>query len=114
MQFTPELDRLSVPLLMVVGLSDSETRLDNTERAFYGLVERGADVELVMLPGARRAFDFREHIPESTVTVNERLAKVYARGRVVTFMRRCLPATAGFFVPEKSVASGLLEPGDKV
>lgn len=88
-QFMPELDRLRVPLLMVVGLADTGTRLDNTARAFYGLVEHGADVELVMLPGARRAFDFREHIPGSTVTANERLAKTYSRGRIAAFMRRC-------------------------
>jgi carboxymethylenebutenolidase len=94
-QYMPELDRLTAPLLMVIGLADSGTRLDNTERAFYGLVERGANVELVMLPGARRAFDFREHIPQSTVTANERLAKTYARGRIASFMRGCLSTPDG-------------------
>ncbi|MGQ0662855.1 MAG: alpha/beta hydrolase family protein [Pseudomonadota bacterium] len=89
-QYMPELDRLAVPLLMVVGLGDTGTRLDNTERAFYGLVARGADVELVMLPAARRAFDLREHIPGSTVTENERLAKAYSRARIAAFMRGCL------------------------
>ncbi|HSV30132.1 MAG TPA: dienelactone hydrolase family protein, partial [Candidatus Omnitrophota bacterium] len=56
----PELDTLSQPVMMVIGEDDTGARVDNNARAFYSLVDRGADVELVYLPKARRAFDFRD------------------------------------------------------
>lgn len=85
----PELDRLTQPILMIIGTEDTGLRVDNNARAFYALVERGHRADLILLPQARRAFDFREHIEGSTVTPSERTAKRYALSRAVRFMRDC-------------------------
>lgn len=87
----PELDALTQPLLMVIGEDDLGARVDNNSRAFYSLVERGHDVELVYLPKARRAFDFREYVEGSTQTPEEKAAKTYAKARWRAFLQRCLP-----------------------
>lgn len=86
----PEIDTLKQPLLMVIGVEDSGLRFDNNTRAFTALVERGHDVEMVMLPKARRAFDFRDHVEGSTQTPEEKAAKVYSKKRWSAFLRRCL------------------------
>lgn len=86
----PELDRLTQPLLMMIGTEDTGLRVDNNARAFYSLVERGHRVELVLLPQARRAFDFREYVEGSTFTPSEKAAKRYAMGKAKEFMRGCL------------------------
>lgn len=87
----PELDRLTQPLLMIIGEDDTGLRMDNNSRAFTALVERGHDVELVMLPKARRAFDFREYVEGSTQTPEEKAGKKYAKTRWTAFLKRCLP-----------------------
>lgn len=86
----PELDRLAQPLLMIIGEDDTGLRVDNNTRAFTSLVERGHDVEMVMLPKARRAFDFRDYVEGSTQTPEEKAAKKYSKGRWTAFLRRCL------------------------
>lgn len=86
----PELDRLARPILMVIGTDDLGLRVENNARAFYALIERGHPADLILLPQARRAFDFREYIDGSTVTPAEKAAKRYSMARTVAFMRRCL------------------------
>lgn len=86
----PELDRIDVPMLMIIGGEDIGLRVDNNARAFYALVERGAAVDFVLLPQARRAFDFREHLADSTFTPSERAAKRYSMARARRFMHDCL------------------------
>ncbi len=85
----PELDRLAAPILMVIGTDDISLRVDNTARAFYSLVGRGARADLVLLPQARRAFDFREYVEGSTFTPAERAAKIYAMARIKQFLGGC-------------------------
>lgn len=89
-RYMPEVDDIGVPILMIIGGEDFEVRVTNNARAFYSLIERGADAELVVLPMARRAFDFREYVEGSTQIPEEKLAKRYARAKAVAFMRRCL------------------------
>lgn len=85
----PEIDTLRQPLLMVIGTEDSGLRVDNNTRAFTTLVGRGHDVELVLLPKARRAFDFRDYVDGSTQTPEEKAAKAYSKKRWSGFLRRC-------------------------
>jgi carboxymethylenebutenolidase len=85
----PELDRLAAPILMIIGTEDISLRVDNNARAFYALINRGHPADLVLLPQARRAFDFREYLAESTYTPAERAAKRYAMARTAQFMRGC-------------------------
>jgi len=89
-RYMPEVDRLEVPVLMVIGGDDTDVRVTNNARAFYGLVARGADAELVVLPLARRAYDFREYVDGSTQTPEEKQAKAYTRKKVGAFLARCL------------------------
>jgi carboxymethylenebutenolidase len=86
----PELDRLTQPILMIIGTEDTGLRVDNNARAFYSLVERGQRAELVLLPQARRAFDFREYVEGSTFTPAEKTAKRYSMGRARAFMMACV------------------------
>ncbi|MEW5727861.1 MAG: dienelactone hydrolase family protein [Pseudomonadota bacterium] len=86
----PELDQVTQPILMVIGEDDMGARVDNNSRAFTALVERGADVELVYLPKARRAFDFRDYVEGSTQTPEEKAAKKYTKTRWTAFLKRCV------------------------
>ncbi|MBI3706865.1 MAG: dienelactone hydrolase family protein [Proteobacteria bacterium] len=85
----PELDRLAAPILMIIGTEDIGLRVDNNARAFYALINRGHKADLMLLPGARRAFDLREYLEESTYTPAERTAKRYSMMRAAQFMRGC-------------------------
>lgn len=85
----PEIDRLTQPILMIIGDQDFGLRIEQTARVFYRLIERGHAADLVFLPQARRAFDFREYLDDSTFTPSERAAKRYAMARAFTFMRGC-------------------------
>lgn len=90
-RYMPELDQLRQPILMMVGTAEAGVRLDNNVRAFHALVERRHEVELVMLPQARRVFDYREHLADegATWTAAERTAKRYAMGRLAAFLKTC-------------------------
>ncbi len=64
----PEVNRINVPTLMLIGDADFELRRIVNGRAFYALWERGVPVELQMYPMARRAFDFRpDQSPEEKI-----------------------------------------------
>ena len=58
-RWAPEIERIRVPSLFIVGAEDFEVRRLGIYRAFYNLLERGVHAELRIYPQARRAFDFR-------------------------------------------------------
>jgi carboxymethylenebutenolidase len=59
-RYAPEIDRVKVPALFIVGDEDFEVRRTGIRRAFYALLQRGVHAELRAYPHARRAFDFRD------------------------------------------------------
>lgn len=84
-RFAPEIDRISVPSLFILGSEDFELRRMGISRAFYNLLGRGVHTELRVYPNARRAFDFRaDQRPE------EKLATDDAAKWVAEFLRRVL------------------------
>jgi carboxymethylenebutenolidase len=86
----PELNRLTQPILMIVAGAEPGLRIENNTRAFHSLVERGHPVGFVLLPQARRTFDFREHMDGAGgVTAAELTSKRYSMKRVADFMRGC-------------------------
>jgi len=58
-RYAPEIDRINVPALFIVGEEEFEVRRMGIRRAFYALLKRGVPAEIRMYPHARRAFDFR-------------------------------------------------------
>lgn len=89
-RYMPEVDQLDVPVLLVIGGDDTEVRVTNNARAYYALADAGKPAELLVLPMARRAFDFREYVDGSTQTPEEKIAKKITRRRSGDFMKRCL------------------------
>jgi carboxymethylenebutenolidase len=84
-RYAPEIDRISVPVLFIVGEEEQELRRTGIRRAYYALMKRGVPVELLMYPHARRAFDFRQDQREE-----EKLATVDAAKRASAFIRSVL------------------------
>lgn len=84
-RYAPEIDRISVPVLFIVGEEEQELRRTGIRRAYYALMKRGVPVELLMYPHARRAFDFRQDQREE-----EKLATVDAAKRASAFIRAAL------------------------
>lgn len=89
-RYMPEIEQLTQPILMIIGQDDFDMRVINNARAFYALVDKGHDAELVVLPMARRAFDFRDYVEGSTQSVEEKRAKKYAKAKAVRFMKACI------------------------
>jgi carboxymethylenebutenolidase len=87
--YMPELDRLTQPILMVVAGAEPGLRIENNTRAFHSLVERGHPVEFMLLPQARRTFDFRQHLDGMSATPAEMTSRRYSMQRVANFMRGC-------------------------
>jgi carboxymethylenebutenolidase len=79
----PEITKIAVPVLMLIGDADFELRRIVNGRAFYALWERGVPVELQMYPMARRAFDFRRD-----ATPEEKIATLHARQRARDWLVR--------------------------
>lgn len=84
-RYAPEIDRVEVPVLFIVGDEDFEVRRTGIRRAFYALLKRGVPVEIRMYPHARRAFDFRDNPREE-----EKLATQDAARWAARFMREAL------------------------
>jgi carboxymethylenebutenolidase len=78
----PEVTRITLPTLMLIGDADYELRRMVNGRAFYALWERGVPVELQMYPMARRAFDFRRD-----ASPEEKVATRHARLRARDWLR---------------------------
>jgi len=84
-RYAPEIDRIKVPALFIVGDEDFEVRRMGIRRAFYALIARGVPAELRVYPHARRAFDFREDPRDE-----EKLATQDAARWAARFMRAAL------------------------
>jgi carboxymethylenebutenolidase len=84
--YMPEVEAWRVPALLMVGEGDHQLRREQVGRVAERLRERGIDVELVVYPGAQRAFDFRRN----GRTVGDDLARDDALARTVRFLARVL------------------------
>ena len=84
-RYAPEIDRIKVPALFIVGDEDFEVRRMGIRRAFYALIARGVPAELRVYPHARRAFDFRDDPREE-----EKLATRDAARWTARFLREAL------------------------
>ena len=87
-RYMPEVDRWKAPALLMVGDRDHQLRRELVVRVAERLKERGVEVELVVYPGAQRAFDFRT----AARTTGDDLARDDAMARTVRFARRVLEA----------------------
>lgn len=84
-RWAPEIERITVPTLFIVGNEDFEVRRLGIYRAYYLLLERKVHAELRVYPHSRRAFDFR-----NDPRAEEKLATADAARSTAQFMRRVL------------------------
>jgi len=87
-RYMPEVEQWKVPALLMVGDQDHQLRREQVVRVAERLKERGVAVEVVVYPGAHRAFDFRRNMR----TVGDDLAREDALNRTVRFLNRVLGA----------------------
>jgi len=87
-RYMPEVDRLRVPALLMVGEGDHQLRRELIIRVGDRLRELGRSVEVVVYAGAQRAFDFRRN----GRTLGDDLAREDAFSRTVGFLGRVLRA----------------------
>lgn len=85
-RYMPEVEQWRVPALLVVGEKEHQLRRELVIRVADRLQQRGIDVELVVYPGAQRAFDFRRN----DRTLGDDLARADALERTVRFLSRVL------------------------
>jgi carboxymethylenebutenolidase len=84
-RYAPEIEKINVPVLFIVGEEEQELRRTGIRRAYYALMKRGVPVELLMYPHARRAFDFRQDQRDE-----EKLATIDAARRAADFIKGAL------------------------
>lgn len=87
-RYMPEVEQWRVPALLMVGDRDHQLRRELVVRVAERLQQRGIDVELVVYPGAQRAFDFRRN----GRTIGDDLARADALDRAARFLHRALGA----------------------
>jgi carboxymethylenebutenolidase len=85
-RYMPEVEDIKVPALLMVGDRDHQLRRELVARVAERLKELGRPVELVVYPGAQRAFDFRRN----GRTLGDDLAREDAFRRTVAFLDRVL------------------------
>jgi carboxymethylenebutenolidase len=85
-RYMPEVENLKVPTLLFVGEREQELRRELVIRVAKRLKELGRPVELVVYPGAQRAFDFRR----VDRTLGDDLAREDALNRTVKFLKQAL------------------------
>ena len=85
-RYMPEVEQWRVPALLMVGDLDHQLRRELVVRVAERLRQRGVGVELVVYPGAQRAFDFRRN----GRTLGDDLAREDALARTVRFLTRVL------------------------
>jgi len=85
-RYMPEVEQWRVPALLMVGEKEHQLRRELVVRVAARLQQRGIDVELVVYPGAQRAFDFRRN----DRTLGDDLARADALERTVRFLNRIL------------------------
>lgn len=84
-RYAPEVDKINVPVMFIVGDEEMEIRRTSIRRAYYALLKRGVPVEMLMYPHARRAFDFRQDQRDE-----EKLATADAAKRAAAFIKAAL------------------------
>lgn len=84
-RYAPEIEKINVPVMFIVGDEEMEIRRTSIRRAYYALLKRGVPVEMLMYPHARRAFDFRQDQREE-----EKLATADAAKRAAVFIKAAL------------------------
>jgi carboxymethylenebutenolidase len=85
-RYMPEIEQLRVPALLMVGDRDHQLRRELVVRVAERLKELGRPVELIVYPGAQRAFDFRRN----GRTLGDDLARENALDRTAGFLSRIL------------------------
>ncbi|HET7875958.1 MAG TPA: dienelactone hydrolase family protein [Methylomirabilota bacterium] len=85
-RYAPEVEQVRVPALLMVGDRDQQLRLEQVIRVGDRLRELGVPVEVVVYPGAQRAFDFRRN----GRTLGDDLAREDALNRTAAFLARVL------------------------
>ncbi|HET7874166.1 MAG TPA: dienelactone hydrolase family protein [Methylomirabilota bacterium] len=85
-RYAPEVERVRVPTLLMVGDHDHQLRRELVARVGERLRELGVPVEVVVYPGAQRAFDFRRN----GRTLGDDLAREDALNRTAAFLGRLL------------------------
>jgi carboxymethylenebutenolidase len=88
-RYMPEVEQWRVPALLLVGEAEHQLRREQVVRVAERLRQRGIEVELVVYPGAQRAFDFRRQ----GRTLGDDLARADALERTVRFLGRHLGAS---------------------
>lgn len=84
-RYAPEIEKINVPVMFIVGEEEFEIRRMGIRRAYYALLQRGVPVEMLMYPHARRAFDFRQDQRDE-----EKLATIDAAKRAAAFIKTAL------------------------
>ena len=85
-RYMPEVEQIRVPALLMVGDQDHQLRREMVVRVGERLRELGRQVEVVVYPGAQRAFDFRRN----GRTLGDNLARDDALRRTAAFLHRIL------------------------
>jgi carboxymethylenebutenolidase len=83
-RYAPELDRLSIPVLVMMGEYEQYQRRRSIETAVAAMKARGADARLIIYPGVGRGFDFRG---PNARTFADDLASKDSLVRAATFLR---------------------------
>lgn len=86
-RYAPEVDRLTIPVLVFIGDEEQYQRRRSIETAIRSLQTAGKDARLVVYPGVGRGFDFR---PPHVRTFADDLAAKDALTRATTFIQRHL------------------------
>lgn len=84
-RYAPEIEKINVPVMFIVGEEEMEIRRMGIRRAYYALLQRGVPVEMLVYPHARRAFDFRQDQRDE-----EKLATADAAKRAAAFIKAVL------------------------
>lgn len=86
-RYAPEIDRLKIPTMVVIGEYEQYQRRRSIETAVKSMKEAGRDVLLITYPGVGRGFDFR---PVGVRTFADDLATKDSLQRTAAFIRKHL------------------------
>ena len=108
--YAPEIDLLTLPMLVFVGDEEQYQRRRVIETSVQVMQDNGRDAQLVVYPGVGRGFDFR---PETVRTFADDLASKDAVQRAARFMRAHLKAAADQAVTVEPLTGEALYNSDK-
>lgn len=86
-QYAPEIDKLTVPVLIAIGEHEQYQRTRSIKTAIDALTHKGRNPKLIVYPGVGRGFDFR---PKSVRTFADDLATKDFIQRSAAFIRQHL------------------------